>query len=151
MLALVRSAASYDSERGPWEPYLNAAVRRSLGVELRRLTSPVYVPRGARPERRPRAAEPVTNDEGDEVPLVEVLASEAPGPDEQVETAVVVRLVRLAVAALRANDRRVVRARWLDGDGARTLDAAGLVLGITRQRVCQIEARAFGRLRTVLR
>jgi len=150
MLALIRAAAAFDAARGTsFSTYAWAAIRRACAHELRRLTSPATVPAGVRPAQRPRAAAPVVDDEGHETPAVELLAADAPGPEALAETAVVVRLVRQAVASLPRRDAAVVRTRYL-GDELRSMDEAGAVLGISRQRVCQIEARAFRGLRRML-
>jgi len=151
MVALVLAAAAYDPDRGVrFSTYAWTAIRRALARELGRLASPATVPAGLRPELRPYAVDPVHDDEGNEVPLVELLEDGAPGPDDLVETADVAREVRLAVAELRRRrDRDVVRARYL-GDEVLTMDKAGAALQISRQRVCQIEARAFRGLRARL-
>jgi RNA polymerase primary sigma factor len=52
------------------------------------------------------------------------------------------------LTALAPNERRVIFLRYgLDGHPARTLSAVGDIVGITRERVRQIEARALGKLR----
>jgi RNA polymerase primary sigma factor len=54
--------------------------------------------------------------------------------------------IRRAVAALPERERRVVELRFgFDGE-TRTLEAIGKELGLTRERVRQIEASAFARL-----
>ena len=51
-----------------------------------------------------------------------------------------------SVAALDARDRFIVRSRFLDDD-TRTLTQLGVTLGISRERVRQLESRALTRLR----
>jgi RNA polymerase primary sigma factor len=77
--------------------------------------------------------------------------------DEQTQrpeltTAETMRGSELAGALERLNPRmrKVVTLRFgLDGETPRTLEEVGVVLGITRERVRQIEARALRELRTV--
>jgi RNA polymerase primary sigma factor len=67
-------------------------------------------------------------------------------------TAERLRSVELAAALdkLNARMRYVLAARFgLDGQSARTLEEVGVELGITRERVRQLEARALRELRTV--
>ena len=53
---------------------------------------------------------------------------------------------------LAENERKVLRGRFgLDGEDPRTLDAIGQRLGLTRERVRQIEAAALRKLRALLR
>jgi RNA polymerase primary sigma factor len=80
--------------------------------------------------------------------LIEDINSEA--PDER--TAQRLRSKELASALARLNPRmrRVLALRFgLDGELPQTLEEVGAVLGITRERVRQLEARALRELRTV--
>lgn len=53
---------------------------------------------------------------------------------------------------LAANERTVLRLRFgLEGDEPQTLEAIGRQLGLTRERVCQIEVAALRKLRALLR
>ncbi len=53
-----------------------------------------------------------------------------------------------ALATLEKREEQVLRLRYGIGDDSpRTLSAVGQILGITRERVRQIEAKALGRLR----
>jgi len=151
MVALVRSAATFNPDRGSWSTYLTTAVRRACHRELRRLSACAYVPDAARPELRPRAATPGRNHDGEEVDAVDMLQSTEPGPDERAEVAEVVATIRAAVAMLRRRDAAVIRLRYL-GDEVRTLDQVAPLIGVSsRERVRQIEGRALGTLRRMLR
>jgi RNA polymerase sigma factor (sigma-70 family) len=72
------------------------------------------------------------------------------GPD--VETAERLRSSEVAAALDRLNPRmrRVLSQRFgLDGTAPKTLDEVGADLGVTRERVRQLESRALRELRTV--
>ena len=56
------------------------------------------------------------------------------------------RWLAVALAELPERDRRIIRERRL-GDEAVTLEALGRTLGISKERVRQIERRAFDRIR----
>jgi len=91
---------------------------------------------------------PVGDGESNYADLIEDVNSER--PDDT--TAVKLRRVELAEAMLRLNPRmrRVLALRFgLDGEPAQTLEEVGAGLGITRERVRQLESRALRELRTV--
>jgi RNA polymerase primary sigma factor len=80
--------------------------------------------------------------------LIEDTKSER--PDE--ETATKARSTELAAALMRLNPRmrHVLQRRFgLDGQAPETLEEVGLGLGITRERVRQLESRALRELRAV--
>ena len=59
------------------------------------------------------------------------------------------KLVSEALSALSAREVRIVRARHLD-EPAMTLEALAAELGISRERVRQIEIRTLGKIRDVM-
>jgi RNA polymerase primary sigma factor len=70
----------------------------------------------------------------------------------ETETSENLRSSELAAALLRLNPRqqRVLTERFgLDGDRPKTLEEVGVILGITRERVRQLETRALRELRSV--
>jgi RNA polymerase sigma factor (sigma-70 family) len=70
----------------------------------------------------------------------------------ETETAENLRSSELAEALLRLNPRqqRVLTERFgLDGGRPKTLEEVGVILGITRERVRQLETRALRELRSV--
>jgi RNA polymerase primary sigma factor len=72
----------------------------------------------------------------------------APSPVQQVELSLLPKTVAPLLVRLDDRERLVVQLRFgLDGVPAHTLAEIGAVLGLTRQRVGQIEARAMTKLR----
>ncbi|OCW58115.1 RNA polymerase factor sigma-32 [Hoeflea olei] len=84
---------------------------------------------------------------------MDFLTSEEPLPDEQVSTIIDEerRNVWLddALNTLNPRELRIIRERRLTDDGA-TLESLGTALGISKERVRQIENRALEKLRVVL-
>ena len=84
---------------------------------------------------------------------MEFLVSEAPGPEELAQQSIdSERQVRWLYSALNVlNDRElhIIKQRRLTEDGV-TLEALGEELGISKERVRQIEARALSKLHTAL-
>ena len=92
--------------------------------------------------------QPVGPDEG--VALRELIESDVAGPAEEVQLSLRDEALHRAVSALPEREQRVIRLRYgIDGDDAPlTLEAIGRRLGLTRERVRQIEAAALERLAT---
>jgi RNA polymerase primary sigma factor len=91
---------------------------------------------------------PVGDGESNYADLIEDVNSDR--PDDT--TAEKLRRTELAQALLRLNPRmrRVLALRFgLDGEAPQTLEEVGAGLGITRERVRQLESRALRELRTV--
>lgn len=92
-------------------------------------------------------------DEGTSSDRMEFLKSDDPLPDEQVSTMIDEerRHVWLgdALNTLNPRELRIIRQRRLSEDGA-TLESLGSELGISKERVRQIENRALEKLRSVL-
>ena len=88
-------------------------------------------------------------DDGDGVELAELIESPDPPADEDLLREAVVERVRSALGELDEKEREVVALRFgLDRDGEmRTLQEVGRALGVTRERIRQIEARAKDKLR----
>jgi RNA polymerase sigma factor (sigma-70 family) len=87
------------------------------------------------------------------VPLGDVLADR--DAEEAMEEVLVAaeagRLLRIADHELTARERRILEARYgLGGKDPQTLREVGAQLGLTPQRVAQLEQRALGKLRTAL-
>ena len=81
------------------------------------------------------------------------LADDAPLPDEAVETMIDGERRKLwladALNTLNARERKIIHSRRLSDDGA-TLEELGSELGISKERVRQIENRALEKLRETL-
>src|SRR5437016_13343428 len=79
--------------------------------------------------------------------LIEDVNSET--PDESTSTRLRAKELATALAQLNPRMRRVLALRFgLDGENPQTLEEVGLGLGITRERVRQLESRALRELRT---
>jgi RNA polymerase primary sigma factor len=80
--------------------------------------------------------------------LGELVASEQAPPEEEVTVSLEQDVLRRAVAQLPEREREVVKRRYgLNGDrDPASLEAIGRELGLTRERVRQIEARALEQL-----
>jgi RNA polymerase primary sigma factor len=78
----------------------------------------------------------------------ELVASEQKSPEDEVTYSLQEQALRKAVAGLPERQREIVKLRYgLNGDrDPKSLDAIGRELGITRERVRQIEAEALERL-----
>ncbi|MDC6295117.1 sigma-70 family RNA polymerase sigma factor [Ralstonia pseudosolanacearum] len=83
-----------------------------------------------------------------DVNLIDLVAAEAERPDESAERNSLRNAVASALAGLTENERRVLNLRFglEDESGGRTLEEVGQQLGVTRERVRQIESKALGRL-----
>ncbi|MEJ8570295.1 RNA polymerase factor sigma-32 [Microbaculum marinum] len=96
---------------------------------------------------------PVMESEGGSAERQDFLVSDDPLPDETVGNVIdgEKRTKRLYAALEVLNDRelRIVRERRLSEEGA-TLESLGKTLGISKERVRQIESRAIEKLRAAL-
>src|SRR3954449_3994188 len=83
-----------------------------------------------------------------ETSLGELMAGEEAGPEEEVTVSLDMEVLRRAVSKLPERERDVVNLRYgLNGDiEPKSLDEIGRRLGITRERVRQIESEALERL-----
>ena len=78
----------------------------------------------------------------------DLFAADQRQPDEEVTVNLGEQALRLAVAGLPDREREVIRLRYGigDGDDPHSLEEIGRQLGLTRERVRQIEAHALERL-----
>ncbi|WP_349436203.1 RNA polymerase factor sigma-32 [Pararhizobium sp. A13] len=96
---------------------------------------------------------PISQGDADSGERLDLLACDAPLPDEQVSEIIDQerRRVWLSHALCKLNERemKIIRARRLSEDSA-TLEELGADLGISKERVRQIETRALEKLRIAL-
>ena len=86
------------------------------------------------------------DDEG-ETSLGELLASDRPGPPEELADAELSQQLGAVVDQLPESERNVIRLRFgLTGEGVRTLKQAGTELGISAERARQLEEQGLRRL-----
>jgi RNA polymerase primary sigma factor len=80
--------------------------------------------------------------------LVELLAADIELPEEVAQKNSLRRAIASAIAELKESERRVLDLRFglNDASGGRTLEEVGQQLGITRERVRQIESKALTRM-----
>lgn len=93
------------------------------------------------------------NDENDSGERMDLLVSDAPLPDEQVCEAIDVERrsgwLRDALSVLNEREMHIIAKRRLSETGA-TLEELGTLLGISKERVRQIETRAMEKLKCAL-
>lgn len=81
--------------------------------------------------------------------LLEWRENAAVDPEGAAADSMLRRAIAASIEKLPRGDQNVLRMRFgLDGVDERTLEECGFALGVTRERVRQIEARALRRLRT---
>jgi RNA polymerase primary sigma factor len=84
----------------------------------------------------------------DDRPLESVLPAAIADPESQVVQTVLSERLEAFVETLPPRERLIVRQRFgLGGDAAQTLEELSVVLGVSRERVRQLETRALARLR----
>jgi RNA polymerase primary sigma factor len=86
--------------------------------------------------------------EDDSASFGDLFASDEAPPDEQVEVDLTEKALHRAVAELPEREQKILKLRYgLNGDAdPKSLDEIGRILGITRERVRQLEAEALRRL-----
>ncbi|MEX6506979.1 RNA polymerase factor sigma-32 [Jiella sp. M17.18] len=96
---------------------------------------------------------PLIEDESGSADRQDFLVSNDPLPDEMVSSSIDderrVTWLNSALDVLSERELKIIRERRLQDDGA-TLEALGLKLGISKERVRQIETRALEKLRVAL-
>ncbi|QRM53499.1 RNA polymerase factor sigma-32 [Sinorhizobium sp. BG8] len=96
---------------------------------------------------------PLSSGDDEGANRLDLLASDTPLPDEQVGEIIDGERRRgwlhSALAQLNAREMKIIHARRLAEEGA-TLEELGADLGISKERVRQIECRALEKLRTAL-
>jgi RNA polymerase primary sigma factor len=98
--------------------------------------------------RRPLSLEMPTDDEGDSELGDFIEDEDSPAPDDRVTMGMLRELLRDILQDLPPREVRILQLRYglVDGE-TYTLEEVGKKLGVTRERVRQIEAQALSRLR----
>ncbi|MBI3978698.1 MAG: sigma-70 family RNA polymerase sigma factor [Chloroflexi bacterium] len=136
------SRAARDLEQRLERPATEAELAASIGLSPERVRDLLQ-----------SAAHPIslemTVGEGQEGTLSELVPDEeTPGPEEQAIQNFHRRQLSIALAGLTERERRVVMARYgLVGRPAQTLQEVAQEIGVTRERVRQIERQALDKLR----
>ncbi len=134
---LRRHARKLETELGREPTYEELA--KSTGLELRHVEEALGIA-----EARVSLSAPVGDDDGE---LVDLFADEAAdSPAELAEDALRARAVREALADLPERERRVLELRFGVDVEPQSLEAIGKELGLTRERVRQLEAKALSKL-----
>jgi RNA polymerase primary sigma factor len=86
--------------------------------------------------------------EDDSASFGDLFASDEKSPDEQVEVELTERALHHAVSELSEREQQILKLRYaLDGNAEpKSLEEIGRILGITRERVRQLESEALRRL-----
>jgi RNA polymerase primary sigma factor len=86
--------------------------------------------------------------EDDSASFGDLFASDSPQPDEEVELQLTESALHAAVSELPEREQAIVKLRYgLNGeDDPKSLEEIGRIMGITRERVRQLEAEALRRL-----
>lgn len=96
---------------------------------------------------------PRSREDGEGAEFIETIVDEAPGPEALTaaneETSYRQELLTRALATLPERERHILSERQLRED-PKTLEELGVVYGISRERVRQLEVRAFSRLKKAI-
>jgi RNA polymerase primary sigma factor len=91
---------------------------------------------------------PVDDGGGDDRTLLDILQCEKSGPEEQLEAGLLAEAIEETLAFLDEREAEIIRSYFgLGGRASEYLDQIGQRLGLTRERVRQIKAKALRRLR----
>jgi RNA polymerase primary sigma factor len=134
---LNRHARKLETELG--RPATPEELARASGLKLQHVEEALSVP-----EARASLNSPVGEDDGE---LGDLFADEnADDPEAVAEDALRSLAVRQALAQLPERERRILELRFgIDGE-PKSLEAIGAELGLTRERIRQLETQALARL-----
>ncbi|GHD18560.1 RNA polymerase factor sigma-32 [Tianweitania populi] len=136
------------------EPLSNAAIYEEISTALGVTVADVAVMDSRLSGYDTSLNAPVSGDDSNGASdRMDFLVSDAPLPDEIVTETIDVerrsRWLGSALEVLNERERRIIEERRLQDDGA-TLESLGAKLGISKERVRQIENRAMEKLRAAL-
>lgn len=150
-VGLLRAAARFDHSRGVrFVTYASWWIRQSILAALEGAASPPPPESGRRPrDRAPLSLQASGGRSRNGPTLVERLAdAEADPPDAPLQRAALRRALEASLTFLPEREARVLRLYYgLDGRGGRSLARIAARLGVSRERVRQIKARALARVR----
>ena len=123
----------------------NAELAETLGISVRR------VARLREAGQRPASLDAPLG-ENNSSSLAEIVADEnAVNPAQQTDDNDAIRRVRELITRLPERESKIIRARFgLDDGRERTLETIGVRLGVTRERIRQLQEFALGKLREML-
>jgi RNA polymerase primary sigma factor len=91
-------------------------------------------------------------EEDDGYPSEELMVATQEEPLSALEQSKRIEEIASWLEDLREDEKKVIMMRYgLDGDEPQTLEAIGKVFGVTRERIRQIESRAIGKLRRIVK
>ncbi len=126
-------------ERAPTDEELSEAAR----LPVKQVREVRAAPRAVTSLDRPLGAD-------NEGTMGDVIADQRLAPDAEIDVSLREETVREALSNLSERERMVIMLRYsLDGDDPKSLEEIGRQLGLTRERVRQIEAQALNRLATM--
>lgn len=152
-ISLLRAVEKYDPTRGArLGTYATAWLHRSMARTIRSLSRTVRLPESAKTARSHSV--PIDEPVGEgRLSLTDILCEDdAIAPDDAVSREDIRAKAREHLSSLSEQEAFVIRRRFGIEDGnAQTLREIGEVLGVTRERVRQIEKAALDRLRRRMR
>ena len=151
-IGLLKAIDKFDPEKGAFPQYASAWINKAIRMALdsyRGIHTKRY-DRMSSEERSSCIVESLNEKLGDgETEFADSLASDEVSPSEAVEKASSIEAVRDAIDnALDSREQFIIRSRYgLDGSGVLTLREIADKLGMTHERVRQIEVSALAKLR----
>ena len=151
-IGLLKAIEMFDPEKGAFPQYASAWINKYIRMALdsyRGIHTKRY-DRMTREERSVSVVESLNEKVGDgDTEFADSLASDEVSPSEAVEKASSIKAMHDAIDnALDSREKFIVRARYgLDGNGVLTLREIAEKLGMTHERVRQIEVSALTKLR----
>jgi RNA polymerase sigma factor (sigma-70 family) len=152
-LCMLEATRRFDVSRGiPWAGYVSQAMRWEIIQWVANKANTVRVPVNAyqKGRRAPMVSvdAPLGADGGNDFSLLDTLAAPQ-GGDDLCDDALLVERLWTAVARLPEKMRRVVE--WRFGEEKLKLEEAGERMGVTRERIRQLEAKALEKLAFALK